>query len=428
LGKLKFSAGRSKLYHSFRQSDCTVTETLYMQSNAIEPIDSASAHEPLLQFLYRAPLGLLQTTLDGTIKTINPLAASLLTPLSAGRLDNLFVALAGAAPQLRALVDAFGQAHGTVCESIQVPLAGLLNADMPQTLSVSLFKLDAARLVATVSGASFEPATRGRAPRRSGMEDELRQALAENQLFVQYQPVVGLRHEISGAGVLDRSAGVEALVRWNHRIRGAVSPLEFIGIAEECGFIGALSQFVLGTACRQFVQWREKAGSLAPRLLAVNLSRGQLAEPGFVALVRNILDSCGMAPEHLQLEVHESVTVEDGTLHARLQELKEIGVKLALDNFGVGRSSLVSLHLLPVDVIKIHRSLVTEAVVSEHHRVLIEATVLVAESLGMSAAAEGIETEAQLAVVRQLGCKQGQGYFFSEAISAANMVQWLTSD
>jgi EAL domain-containing protein (putative c-di-GMP-specific phosphodiesterase class I) len=135
-----------------------------------------------------------------------------------------------------------------------------------------------------------------------------------------------------------------------------------------------------------------------------------------------------MAAEHLQLEVHESVTVEDAIVQARLQELKEIGVRLALDNFGVGRSSLVNLHLLPVDIIKIDRSLVTEAVLSEHHRVLIEATVLVATSLGMSAAAEGIETEAQLAVVRQLGCKQGQGYFFSEAISAANMVQWLTSE
>jgi EAL domain-containing protein (putative c-di-GMP-specific phosphodiesterase class I) len=391
-----------------------VTETLYMQSKATKPIDPASAHEPLLQFLYRAPLGLLETTLDGTIKTINPPAASLLEPLSAGGLDNLFVALAEAAPQLRRLVDGFDQAHGTVCEAFQVPLAGLVNADMPQTLAISLFKLDAARLVATVSGASSEPATRGRAPRRSGLEDELRRALAENQLFVQYQPVVGLTQEISGAGVLDRSAGVEAL--------------EFIGIAEECGFIGALSQFVLSTSCRQFVQWREKVGSRAPRLLAVNLSRGQLAEPGFVASVKNILDSCGMAPEHLQLEVHESVTVEDGTAQARLQELKEIGVRLALDNFGIGRSSLVSLHQLPVDVIKIDHSLVTEAVVSEHHRVLIEATVLVATSLGMSAAAQGIETEAQLAVVRKLGCSQGQGYFFSEAISASNMVQWLTSE
>jgi hypothetical protein len=244
-----------------------------MHSNAIEPLDSASAHEPLLQFLYRAPLGVLQTTLDGTIKNINPLAASLLAPLSAGPLDNLFAVLAGAAPQLTGLVDAFDQAHGTVCESIHIPLAGLVNADMPQTLSISVFKLDAGRLVATVSGVSLDPAARGRPPRRGGMADELRQALAENQLFVQYQPVVGLRHESSGAGVLDRSAGVEALVRWNHRIRGAVSPLEFIGIAEECGFIGALSQFVLGTACRQFVQWQEKAGARAPRLVGSSSSQ-----------------------------------------------------------------------------------------------------------------------------------------------------------
>ncbi len=397
-----------------------------MPSNVIKP--GAPAHEALLQFLQRAPLGLVQTTLEGVIEVINPMAAALLSPLSSAvRLENLFVALAQAAPQLHRLVLDFKPAQGTVCDSVQVPLTGLA-AGNSRTLSVGLFKLDPARLLVTVSEAAIQPATRERTPRHSGLENELRQSLAENKLFVQYQPVVGLRDEVTGAAVSDRSAGVEALVRWNHRIRGAVSPREFIAIAEECGLIGALSEFVLRTACEQFVQWREQEGPRAPRLLAVNLSRGQLVEPNFIAAVRDILEACGMAAEHLQLEVHERVTVDDGLARARLQELKEIGVRLALDNFGVGRSSLVSLHLLPMDLIKIDRSLVTEAVASEHHRVLIEATIRVAQSLGMGAAAEGIETEAQLNVVRQLGCKQGQGYFFSEAISAAKLVQWLKDD
>lgn len=398
-----------------------------MPSDATKTSASASALEPLLQFLHREPLGLLQTSLDGAIHTMNAAAASLLAALfSPAQPENLFVAFAEAAPQLQRAVEDFAQVSGTVCDSITVSLAGLAGAGQPQTLALSLFKLDAASLLVTVSDTLSSPPSRRRTS--SGMEGELRQAIAENKLFVQYQPVVGLRHEVTGAAALDRSAGVEALVRWNHRIRGAVSPLEFIGIAEKCGLTGALSEFVLGTACKQFVQWREQVGPRAPRLLAVNLSRGQIAEPGFVAAVRNILQSCAMDPEHLQLEVHENVTVDDGIVRARLLELKDIGVRLALDNFGVGRSSLVSLHLLPMDVIKIDRSLVTEAVASEHHRVLIEATILVARSLGMSTAAEGIETEAQLAVVRQLGCKQGQGFFFSEAISAAKVAQWLTAD
>jgi EAL domain-containing protein (putative c-di-GMP-specific phosphodiesterase class I) len=402
-----------------------------MQENAIARNESGSAHEPLMQFLYRAPIGLLETALDGTIKMINPVAASLLAPFSSsGALDNLFVALAEVAPQLRPLVAAFDQASGTVCESIRVPLVGRATSGVPQTLSLSIFKLDAVRLVGTVSAAVVESAVPERTSRRGAMESELRQAIAENKLLVKYQPVVGLREEGSSFsfGAVDRSAGVEALVRWNHRIRGAVSPLEFLGVAEECGLIGALGDFVLRTACGQFVQWKKDLGARAPKFLAVNLSRGQFTQAGFVASVGKILESSGMVPGELQLEVHESWAAKDEGVQAGLLELKALGLMLALDNFGSGYSSLTSLHLLKVDVIKIDRSFVNQAVASEHHRVLIDATVRVATSLGMSTAAEGIETEAQLGVVRQLGCERGQGYFFSEAISAPNLVQFLTSE
>ena len=149
-------------------------------------------------------------------------------------------------------------------------------------------------------------------------------------------------------------------------------------------------------------------------------------DPEFVATVRDILAANDMMPAQLQLEVNESLAARDDAVQARLRALKDLGLTLALDNFGTAQSSLASLHRLPVDLVKIDRSIVSDAVDSAHTRVLIDATVRVAASLDMRTAAEGIETEAQLAVVRQLGCDSGQGFFFSEAVSPPNLVQWLT--
>jgi EAL domain-containing protein (putative c-di-GMP-specific phosphodiesterase class I) len=271
----------------------------------------------------------------------------------------------------------------------------------------------------------FEPQMQAKAQRRSGIEAELREALRRENLFVVYQPVVGLTSPEGGARI-DPIAGVEALVRWNHPVRGSISPVEFIGIAEECGLIGALGDYVLRTACNQFVAWKRTLGARAPRLLAVNLSRGQLSQASFVGSVREILAATGVSPEELQLEVTESLAAQDAAVQARLKELKSLGLSLALDDFGTGYSSLASLHLMPVDVIKIDRSFVEESVTSAHHRVLIEATVWVANSLDMTTVAEGIETAQQLAVVRAAGCAKGQGYFFSRPLSADALMEWLT--
>ena len=312
----------------------------------------------------------------------------------------------------------------------------------------------------------FEPAMQARAAARGSIEAELRTALADGQLFVVYQPVVGLqapRAANTGVGVtpfdpcagappldpcagatpfdpcaavtpfdpgagftpFDPCAGVEALVRWRHPVRGVVGPLDFIGVAEQCGLIGALGDFVLTTACRQFVAWQRTLGARAPRLLAVNLSRAQLGQPGWVARVQALLHSTGMAPAPLQLEVTESLAAQDAAVQATLHALKALGLSLALDDFGTGYSSLASLHLLPVDVVEIDRSFVSQADSSAHHRVLIQATVRVAQSLGMATVAEGIETEAQAAVVRQLGCDKGQGYLFSKPLAADAVAGWL---
>jgi diguanylate cyclase (GGDEF)-like protein len=269
----------------------------------------------------------------------------------------------------------------------------------------------------------FDTAMHERAARRGDIEADLRKALSDDQLFVVYQPVVGLLAD----GGTDHAAGVEALVRWQHPTRGVVPPFEFIQVAEECGLIGAVGDFVLARACRDFVQWQADLGARAPRLLAVNLSRAQLGEPEWIAVVQDILQSSGMRPEQLQLEVTESLAAQDQQIQQRLHELKALGVRLALDDFGTGYSSLSSLHLLPVDTVKIDRSFVSQADTSHHHRALIEATVKVAQSLGMSTVAEGIETEAQAAAVRAQQCAKGQGYLFSRPLSAAALAQWIVA-
>ncbi|HEX8602157.1 MAG TPA: bifunctional diguanylate cyclase/phosphodiesterase [Pseudoduganella sp.] len=267
----------------------------------------------------------------------------------------------------------------------------------------------------------FEAEMRERSARRTDIETDLRQALQGDQLFVVYQPVVGLQAN----GDTDRSAGVEALVRWQHPVRGIVPPFEFIGVAEECGLICALGDFVLERACRDFVAWQGELGGLAPRLLAVNLSRAQLGQREWAATVARILGETGMDPQRLQLEVTESLAAQDTDVQQRLHELKALGITLALDDFGTGYSSLASLHLLPVDTVKIDRSFVSQSETSQHHRVLIEATVKVAQSLGMSTVAEGIETAEQATVVRTLKCDKGQGYLYSRPLPQDALADWL---
>jgi len=247
-------------------------------------------------------------------------------------------------------------------------------------------------------------------------EHDLRRALREGELFVVYQPVIDLAD--------DSAIGVEALVRWRHPTRGIVPPSEFIAVAEEAGLIDAVGQEVLQAACRQFALWRDELGRDAPREIAVNLSRAQLKMPGLVPEVKWVLDSNGMQPHELQFEVTESLAAQDERVQASLRELKTLGVRLALDDFGTGYSSLACLHQLPVDTVKIDRSFVAHAEKVEYHRVLIEATIRVAQTLGMTTVAEGIETEGQADLMQRLRCDRGQGYLFARPLPAAELTRW----
>jgi EAL domain-containing protein (putative c-di-GMP-specific phosphodiesterase class I) len=266
----------------------------------------------------------------------------------------------------------------------------------------------------------FEPAMRERAQRRGTMEAELRRALARHELFPVYQPVVGLRGDR-----IDRYAGVEALVRWRHPERGVVGPVEFIAIAEECGLIAELGEYMLFAACVDFMRWQRELGEHAPRLVAVNVSRAQLSQEGLVAKVRAILQATGMPAHCLQLEVTESLAAQDDAMQGALHALKALGIKLALDDFGTGYSSLACLHLLPVDTVKLDRSFICQAESNSHHQVLIEATVMVAHNLGMRVVAEGVETEAQSDAVKRLGCDKGQGYLYGRPVNAEALSAWL---
>jgi diguanylate cyclase (GGDEF)-like protein len=267
----------------------------------------------------------------------------------------------------------------------------------------------------------FEPDMRESAQRRSSLEADLRAALQGQQLFVAYQPVVSLQGDAAPA----RCVGVEALVRWRHPVRGYLSPQDFIALAEACGLIDAIGGFVLDTALRHQQHTMQRLGPAAPAWTAVNLSRAQLRHRGFVDKVRDGLRRHGLQATHLHLEVTESLAAQDPTVQAALCELRALGICLALDDFGTGYSSLSSLHQLPVQVVKIDRSFTNQVDTSAHHRVLVEATVKVARSLGMQTVVEGIETTAQAAIVQALGCDMGQGYLYRKALSSDELHDWL---
>ena len=265
----------------------------------------------------------------------------------------------------------------------------------------------------------FEPSMRKRVRDDVDLENDLRLALERGELYVTYQPVVRL----SDASL----SAVEALVRWEHPRRGLVSPLSFIPAAEAGGLIGAIGHFVLAQACEDFMRWQTQLGERAPQTVAVNLSRAQLRQPGLVGQVQEVLRDSGLQPHQLVLEVTESLAAQDDQVQATLHALRGLGLSLSLDDFGTGYSSLSCLHALPVNIVKIDRSFVSLAMGSDYHRVMIEATIRMAQTLGLSTVAEGIETEQQAALMAALGCSKGQGYLYSQPLKVEALAGWINS-
>jgi diguanylate cyclase (GGDEF)-like protein/PAS domain S-box-containing protein len=262
----------------------------------------------------------------------------------------------------------------------------------------------------------FEPSMRQQLTASAALESDLRLAIENKEFFVVYQPLVDMQ--------TGRLSGLEALMRWRHPQRGLVSPVEFIPVAEASGLIGVMGMYVLQQACRDFATMQAQLGEMAPKTVAVNLSRAQLRESTLVDEVRKALEVNQLQPHHLILEVTESLAAQDALVLGTLHGLRALGVALSLDDFGTGYSSLSCLHELPVNFVKIDRSFVSQAQNSAYHRVLIEATIRMAQTLGLGTVAEGIETAGQADLMAQLGCNKGQGYLYSKPLDVPALVDW----
>jgi EAL domain-containing protein (putative c-di-GMP-specific phosphodiesterase class I) len=263
----------------------------------------------------------------------------------------------------------------------------------------------------------FDAAMRERALGRMQLEGELRQALGAGELRLYYQPVVGLgREQIFGA---------EALVRWQHPVRGLLLPGEFIGLAEETNLIIPIGRWILEEACRQLAEWRAQGRDVS---VSVNVSARQLADPGFPATVAAALERSGVEPGRVGLEMTESMLIEhEGEQRQTLDALKRLGVMLLLDDFGTGYSSLSYLSRFPIDGLKIDRSFVDSLGEGRPATAIVTAVTALAEALDLTVIAEGVESERQRAVLEELGCRRAQGFLFARPMPADALGRMLES-
>jgi diguanylate cyclase (GGDEF)-like protein/PAS domain S-box-containing protein len=258
----------------------------------------------------------------------------------------------------------------------------------------------------------FDKAMHARAINLLQLETDLRKAIEHEEFFIQYQPIVDLDNF--------NLRGFEALVRWRHPERGFISPIDFIPVAEETGMIIQIGEWVLREACRQIQRWQVVFPSDPPLFISVNLSGKQFTQVDLIHEVAYILSETRIDPRSLKLEITESMVMENiEAATEMLKELRALGVQLSIDDFGTGYSSLSYLHRFPIDTLKIDRSFVTQMAENNENAEIVRTIVMLAQNLGMDVVAEGVETNEQLALLRKLGCENGQGYFFSKPLDVA---------
>jgi diguanylate cyclase (GGDEF)-like protein/PAS domain S-box-containing protein len=286
----------------------------------------------------------------------------------------------------------------------------------PETTPDSLLRdADAAMCRAKEDGRNrydlFDPVIRARNVARQQRAQELETALDAGQLRIVYQL------EVEPAG--ETPTGFEALVRWQHPVHGLLPPSEFIGIAEDNGFVVDLGAWVLLESCREAVRRRRERPWEPTLSLSVNLSARQVNDPGLLPMVAAVLADTGIDPALLCLEITESVLLDDAESSLEvLRRLKALGVKLAVDDFGTGYSSLRYLSRFPVDIVKIDRSFVAGLGIDPAAGAIVAAVINLSHALGFTAVAEGVETPEQVVVLQSLGCDRAQGYYWSEPVPA----------
>jgi EAL domain-containing protein (putative c-di-GMP-specific phosphodiesterase class I) len=264
----------------------------------------------------------------------------------------------------------------------------------------------------------FQPDMKVRVIERQSIEHGLRRALALHEFVLHYQPRIHLH--------TGEVMGVEALIRWKHPDRGLLPPTDFVSIAEDCGLIVPIGQWVLDEACRQSRRWQDLG--LRPTPVAVNVSAMEFRGVEFLDSVRRTLERTRLSPRHLQLEMTESVLMAHGDSTVRmLRELKRLGVELALDDFGTGYSSLGYLKDFPIDALHVDGSFVREITDDLHGPPIVRAIISMAKSLNQRIVAEGIETADQLSFLRAQDCSEGQGYYFGPPLPAGQATEVIAA-
>jgi diguanylate cyclase (GGDEF)-like protein/PAS domain S-box-containing protein len=244
---------------------------------------------------------------------------------------------------------------------------------------------------------------------RFALEESLRRALDGGQMYLAFQPIMSLK--------ANRFVGAEALVRWKHPERGVVQPNEFIPVAEENGLIVPIGNWVLETACRQLRDWRAATPGHGSWGMSVNVAAIQLRSPEFPGIVERALAGAGLEPDALCLELTESVLIEDVVVTDVLRQLRQIGVRISIDDFGTKYSSLSYLTRLNIDELKIDQSFVDGLADDGSKRAIVSAILAIGSALSIPVTAEGVETEGQLVALRRLGCETVQGFYFAQPLS-----------
>jgi len=263
----------------------------------------------------------------------------------------------------------------------------------------------------------FAAGMQQRSARQLQLESGLRRAVERNELLLHYQPQLAA----DGRAVV----GVEALLRWRHPEFGMVSPAEFIPLAETSGQIVAIGEWVMRTAVRQLKDWMD--AGMAPMVVAVNVSAVQFRHPGLVEAVARSLSDAGLPARYLELELTESVTANPSAAIATMDALHALGVRLSLDDFGTGFSSLSYLKRLPLHTLKIDQSFVRDIDTDPDDRAIVQAVIQMARALDLQTIAEGVETEAQHQFLRREGCGMVQGYRFCRPVDAQALAAWVAA-
>jgi len=314
-----------------------------------------------------------------------------------------------------------GGAEVTTSASMGIVTSSMSHDQPEQVLRSADMAMYRAKAAGRARYELFDRAMHTDALARLQLETDLRRAVERGEFRLHYQPVVSLR--------TGRVTGFEALVRWEHPDRGLVQPADFIPVAEETGLIVPMGSWVLFEACRQVREWQSAHPRTNPISIGVNLSARQFSQPGLIEQITRALDSTGILPSTLRLEITESAIIDKGRYASSiLSQIRALGVHVYLDDFGTGYSSLSYLHGLPIHGIKIDRAFIGNMETDENNLRLVRTILTLAEVIGVRAEAEGISSADQLKELRSLNCEQGQGYLFSAPITREAVEELLEAD